>query len=291
MVPFELAQLQVLMERTSGSSEVAIGLIDGPVSMQHPGLASENFREIPGANAACMSSSTACKHGTFVAGIMSGKRNSSAPGICPGCILLIRPIFPEDSTSSDRVPSATPLELASAINQCIDAGARVINLSLAVARPSIRREQPLEEALNRAASRNVLVVAAAGNQGTLGSTAITRHPWVIPVVACDLRGVPLSESNLGSSIGRRGLCAPGDSVSSWSPEGEPLTLSGTSVAAPLVTGTIALLWSEFPAATAAQVRLAVSSSGQSRRASVVPPLLNGAVAYNTLLAASARRIA
>ena len=49
------------------------------------------------------------------------------------------------------------------------------------------------------------MVAAAGNQGTLGSSAITRHPWVIPVVACDLRGRPMNESNLGSSIGRRGL--------------------------------------------------------------------------------------
>ena len=92
----------------------------------------------------------------------------------------------------------------------------------------------------------MIVVAAAGNQGALGSSAITRHPWVIPVVACDDRGRPTNESNLGGSIGRRGLSALGAGVTSLAAEGEPLTLGGTSVAAPFVTGAIALLWSDFP---------------------------------------------
>ena len=118
------------------------------------------------------------------------------------------------------MPSATPQELAAAIIECIDAGARVINLSLALAQPSTKGEQALEEALNQAVRRGVIVVAAAGNQGTLGSSAITRHPWVIPVVACDLRGRPMNESNLGSSIGRRGLSAPGDGVTSLGAEGQ-----------------------------------------------------------------------
>jgi hypothetical protein len=61
-------------------------------------------------------------------------------------------------------------------------------------------------------------VAAAGNQGTLGSTAITRHLWVIPVVAYDLQGRPMDQSNLGSSIGRRGLGAPGDRITSLGAE-------------------------------------------------------------------------
>ena len=39
--------------------------------------------------------------------------------------------------------------------------------------------------MNHAAHRGVITVAAAGNQGTVGSSAITRHPWVIPVAACD----------------------------------------------------------------------------------------------------------
>ena len=279
------------MERATGSPEVKIGLIDGPVVTQHPDLAGERLREIPGKNGATctQANSTACLHGTFVAGILSAKRNSPAPAICPDCTLLIRPIFAETTSGREHMPSATPQELAAAIIECIDAGARVINLSLALAQPSIKGEQALEEALNQAIRRGVIVVAAAGNQGTLGSSAITRHPWVIPVVACDLAGRPMNESNLGGSIGRRGLSAPGDGVTSLGAEGQPLTLGGTSVAAPFVTGAIALLWSEFPTASAAQIKLAVTQAGAPRRASVVPPLLDAMAAFQVLSMANERR--
>jgi subtilisin family serine protease len=187
------------------------------------------------------------------------------------------------------MPSATPQELATAILDCLNARARVINLSLALAQPSTKGEQALEEALNQAARRGVLVVAAAGNQGTLGSSAITRHPWVIPVVACNQTGRPINESNLGNSVGKRGLAAPGASVTSLGTAGQSLTLGGTSVAVPFVTGAIALLWSEFPAASATEVKFAVTQAYQSRRTSVVPPLLDAASAYQTLLTANARR--
>jgi subtilisin family serine protease len=289
--PLDLVKLTALMDRTSGSPEVRIGLIDGPVVTQHPDLAGEHLREILGNNGATCSqaNSTACLHGTFVAGILSAKRNSPAPAICPNCTLLVRPIFAEKTTGSEQLPSATPQELAAAIIDCITAGARVINLSLALAQPSIKEERSLEDAFNQAIRRGAIVVAAAGNQGTLGSSAITRHPWVIPVVACDLRGRPMKESNLGNSIGRRGLSAPGDTITSLNVAGPPLTLGGTSVAAPFVTGAIALLWSEFPTATAAQIKLAVTQASAPRRASVVAALLDVAAAYQILLTTHARR--
>jgi len=185
------------------------------------------------------------------------------------------------------MPSATPQELAAAIIDCIDAGARIINLSLALAQPSTKGEHALAEALDHSVRRGVIVAAAAGNQGTLGSSAITRHPWVIPVVGCDLRGRPITESNLGSSIGRRGLSAPGDEITSLGAEGQALTLGGTSVAVPFVTAAIALLWSEFPSASAAEIKLAVVQASTPRRAAVVPPLLDAEAAYRTLARANA----
>ncbi len=95
MLPTELVKLPALMERNSGIPEVKIGLIDGPVVTQYASLAAGHLREIPGNNgASCtQANSVACLHGTFVAGILSAKRNSSAPAICPNCTLLIRPIF------------------------------------------------------------------------------------------------------------------------------------------------------------------------------------------------------
>jgi subtilisin family serine protease len=98
----------------------------------------------------------------------------------------------------------------------------------------------------------------------------------------------MRESNLGHSIGRRGLRAPGDGVTSLGAEGQPVTLGGTSVAAPFVTGAIALVWSEFPAATAAEVKLAVTQAHARRRTSVTPPLLDAWAAYQ-LMNTHARR--
>jgi subtilisin family serine protease len=282
-----VVKLPPLMDRTSGRAEIKIGLIDGPVVMDHPDLTTTNIREIPGelSGTCARANSTACVHGTFVAGILCGKRNSVAPAICPNCTLLVRPIFAETTPGHQQMPRATPRELAAAITESIEAGARVLNLSAALGQPSSKGERELEEVLDHAARRGVIVVAATGNQGTLGSSTITRHPWVIPVVAYDLRGRPMGESNLGSSIGRRGLGAPGDKITSLGAEGKPLTFGGTSVATPFVTGAIALLWSEFPAATATEVKFAVTQASTPRRTTVVPPLLDAWAAYQVMVRA------
>jgi subtilisin family serine protease len=287
MTPLDLVRLAPLMDRTSGRPEVTTGLIDGPVVMTHPDLPNQRIREIPGSvsGVCARASSTACLHGTFVAGILCAKRNSSAPAICPGCTLLVRPIFAETAEANGAMPSATPTELAQAILDCIDARARVLNVSAALANPSLKSELALQEALDQAAKRGVIVIVASGNQGTLGSTAITRHPWVIPVVAFDLQGKPMRHSNLGNSIGRRGLGAPGDQITSLGADGKALTLAGTSAAAPFVTGAIALLWSEFPTATAAEIRFAVTQAYAQRRTTVVPPLLDAWAAYQLMVAA------
>jgi len=273
------------MARTSGKREISVGLIDGPVNASHPDLASSNIREIPSTlrGTCARASSTACMHGTFVAGILAARRGSSAPAICPECTLLVRPIFAEGESGNGDMPSATPAELAAAIVETVEAGARVINLSAALLRPSGKGERELVQALDFAAARGVITVAAAGNQGTVGSSVITRHHWVIPVAGCELSGRPIGESNFGSSIGRHGLSAPAQDISSLGKNGEPRSFHGTSAAAPFVTGTIALLLSEFPSATDTDVKLALLQ-GMGRRSSVVPPVLDAAAAYQRMAA-------
>ena len=281
-----LVRLDLLMELSSGTPEIVIGLLDGPVAVSHPDLTAEGVRGIAGQpSVGCAhSGSAACIHGTFTAGILSAKEGSLAPTICPECTLLVRPIFEEGATENGAMPSAPPEELAEAIVECVKVGARVLNLSVAFAQPSSRGERELEEVLDYVARLGIIVVAAAGNQGMLASSSITRHPWVIPVAACDLRGRPIGQTNLGSSVGRRGLIAPGEGVTSLGAEGGPLTLGGTSVAAPFVAGTIALLWSMFPRASAAEVKNAVMMGGAygRRRTTVVPPLLDAWASYQTM---------
>jgi subtilisin family serine protease len=282
---FDLIGLTPLLERTPGRPEIKIALIDGPVVLNHPGLATENIREVPGefAGACTLSNSAACQHGTFVAGVLLAKRGSAAPAICPGCTLLVRPIFKEAGSGSGQMPGATPQQLASAIIETVDTGARILNLSASLIQPSAKGESELQSALNYAAQRAVIVVAAAGNQGVVGSSVITRHPWVIPVAACDRHGGPLSQTNLGSSISRRGLLAPGEGVTSLGPDGRSVTLDGTSVAAPFVTGTVALLMSEFPTASATELLLSVRVTHKPNRTAIVPPLLDAWSAHQFIV--------
>src|SRR5215813_3025094 len=136
MTALELVKLSPLMEQTTGRPEVAIGLIDGPVAKDHPDFERQNIRELPGrqGGACAQSGSAACRHGTFVAGMLLAKRGSAAPAICPGCSLLVRSIFPEAVSENGNLPSATPQELATAIFDAIRASARVLNLSAALVR-------------------------------------------------------------------------------------------------------------------------------------------------------------
>jgi subtilisin family serine protease len=285
MRALELVKLPPLMARTSGRPEITIGLIDGPIAKGHPDFENQNIRELLGASRASCSqlSSAACRHGTFVAGILVAKRGSAAPAICPGCSLLVRSIFPETVTGNGNLPSSTPQELAAAILEAIEAGARVLNLSAALLPQSSRGERDLQLALDYAAQRGVITVVAAGNQGVVGSSVVTRHPWVVPVASCDLQGRPMGQSNLSSSIGRRGLLAPGEGITSLGSEGEPITSEGTSAAAPFVTGAFALLWSEFPIAAAAELLLAVRGTRRPSRVAIVPPLLDGWLAHQFML--------
>jgi subtilisin family serine protease len=278
----ELIHLKPLMNLTNGSSIIAIGLIDGPISINHPDLNKENISQIPGTlSGTCTTSdSIACSHGTFIAGILKAKRDSNAPAICPDCSLIVRPIFSEQTKNKESIPSTTLIELATAIIDCINAGARLINLSLALATPSCNGERELEDVLSFAAERGVLIVAAAGNQGTVGSTAITRHPWVIPVIASNNYGNPMQLSNLGNSIGRRGFRAPGENITSLGCNNNYITSSGTSIATPFVTGIMALLWSEFPYLSGSVIKQAVSIV--NNRSSIIPPLINAMTAFQYL---------
>ncbi|MFD5776906.1 S8 family serine peptidase [Streptomyces fungicidicus] len=281
MDPLDLIRLTPLRARTSGRSSVVVGLIDGRVAPDHPAFGGRAVRELgPAARAGtCHRADVCCAHGTAVAAVIAG-----AEGVCPGCTLLSRPLFtdrPADGGPATCLLGVRTAELAEAITETVDAGVHVLNLSMAQPAPSGARDPALEAALDHAADRGVILVAAAGNQGRLGSSVLTGHPWVVPVTAYDRAGRPMPQSNLGASIGRHGVGAPGERVVAPGPGGRPLVLNGTSAAAPFVTGAAALLCSAFPAAAPAAVRHAVTH-GPGPRHSVVPPLLDAWAAYTTL---------
>jgi subtilisin family serine protease len=290
MDPLELARLVPLMALTRGQSDVVIGLVDGPVALDHPDLTSASIRTLAGVPGACVDlRSESCRHGTFMAGILVARRGARAPAIAPDCTLLVRPVFLE-AGPAEGLSSASPEELAKAITACVDAGARIVNLSAALAGGSGEADRELGEVLGYAARQGALVIAAAGNQGAVMGSAITRHPWIIPVAAYARRGWPMAQSNLSRSIGSSGLGAPGEEVVSLASDGAPVASGGTSVATPFVSGTAALLWSAFPRAAAVEVKHALLSSALGRRRAVAPPLLNAWGAYEVMSGGRARRV-
>jgi subtilisin family serine protease len=126
-----------------------------PVATTHADLAGNAIRELPGtASGGCSkANSPACLHGTFMAGILLAKRGSPAPAICPSCALLASPIF-GDAPDKKEMPSATPEDLAAAILTCVEAGARILNLSLALTQSVAKGgERPLAERQEQAGKR------------------------------------------------------------------------------------------------------------------------------------------
>lgn len=276
----DVVGLRPLMDLTAGRPEVVIGLVDGPVQLGHPELAEaaaagDRSSQVPHCTAG---PSLACRHGTLVAGILVARRGSPAPAVCPQCTLLIRPVFAE--TTQGFMPTAAHGELAEAIHDSVKGGAKLVNVSASLSN-ALAGDDGLTRVLDFAMLRGAIIVAAAGNEATIGGSELTRHPAVIPVVACDGSGSPLPYSGLSPSIGRRGLCAPGERVVSTSADGGFAPISGTSAAAPFVTGTLALLWSLFPSAGASELRSLVAQA-RTGRAALVPPLLNAISLYGRM---------
>jgi len=293
MDPLDLINLHQLMDRTEGHNNIKIGVIDGPVDFNHPQLKNAKIKTISDSQfIECKNStSVACMHGTFIVGILSGIRNSTSPAICPQCPILLRPIFKDgsslavsDNYNNINIPISTPQELAKAIIETINAGAKIINLSIGISISSLVTHYELQQAYQYAIRNHVIIIAASGNQGSLGYASTLYHPWVIPVASCDEYGKISSISNLGSFIARRGIMAPGTKIKSILPNNGYSYMSGTSFAAPFLTGVIALLWSLFQEATSTDIITSIINADaiSNNRRSLIPPLVNAELAYKKL---------
>ncbi len=296
MDPLDLIKLHQLMNISKGHNDIKIGVIDGPVDFNHPQLKNSKIRTISDSQyIQCKNAdSIACMHGTFIVGILSGVRNSISPAICPDCQILLRPIFKDASSLSlisnqkdANLPISSPKELANAIIETINAGAKIINLSIGISISSLVTYYELQQAYEYALRNNVIIVAAAGNQGSIGYASTLYHPWVIPVASCDEHGKISVISNLGSLIARRGVMAPGIKIQSIVPNNGYTQMSGTSFAASFVTGTVALLWSIFNNATSSDIITSIinvgpNSNSNNKRRSLIPPLVDAELAYKKL---------
>lgn len=282
-----LVGLEPLMSATPVNRAISVAVVGGPVDRSHPDLNGARIRVIEkGSAAESKPDDPGCRdHETFVVGMLAARRGTLAPAICPGCDLLVRPVFQRGVGSA---PSTTSGELAEAILDVVKAGARIVNLSVSLESTSVRRRCVLEEACDAACRRGVLVVAASGNQGRVGASTLVRHPWLIPVAACDASGRLHPRSNVGPSIATLGAMAPGVGILSTVSRGRYARRSGISYAAPFVTGAAALLWSLVPSASAAELRYVIAATARRTDRTILPGLLDAQQAWS-LLRRTARR--
>lgn len=151
----------------------------------------------------------------------------------------------------------------------------------------------LSDAVTRAAQHDILFVAAAGNStqnndttanypANLSTTAGAGYEAVVSVAALTSTGGLASFSNYGATT--VDLAAPGASILSTTPNGGYSTYSGTSMAAPHVTGAIALYASANPTASAAQIRAALLASTAMTPALVGKTATGGRLDIGALMA-------
>ncbi len=203
-------------------------------------------------------------HGTLVAGIIAAAQNDrGVAGIDPNAKIMV--LKAVDNAGISRASL-----IAKAIAYAIDNGARIINLSVG----GEQRTEMEQRALRLARDRNVLVVVAAGNEGrAINDYAFAAEDNVIAVGATHTNDRAAAFSNFGDDVD---LVAPGVDVigprarftdtnfaagaddyeigtNYLGPDKRYIRVSGTSFAAPIVTGVASLVLSARPQLSAAEV--------------------------------------
>lgn len=212
-------------------SGVTVAVIDSGVWAEHPDLAEATILDpviLSGGTAAVDS-----WHGTFVAGLIAAAVGNGlgTDGIAPDVTILPICVTQRDNTSVARVVEA--------IYYAIDAGADVINLSIA----GSSYTEALEKACADAEAAGVILVTAAGNYTT--GAAKSEHSYKYPAAFASTVSVSgcmpdgdgavfdPSYSYFNDAVT---VCAPGTGVTSLYLDGSTATRSGTSFSAPLVAG-------------------------------------------------------
>ncbi|MEN6335688.1 MAG: S8 family serine peptidase, partial [Phycisphaerales bacterium] len=268
---------------TTGNKDLIVAVLDTGIDAGHPDLKNNiwsNRREasgkadndddnngyvddVSGYNFIAKSKDVAddVYHGTYVAGIIGASTNTSpatgVAGVCWNVSLMVCKVADKNGVNVDAAVAA--VQYATAM------GAKVINASWGGPEYS----KSLRDAIEAAGKKGILFVAAAGN-GSVNTDNTPFYPAAYPlynvvsVMATNNRDQMARTTNYG--VRTVDLAEPGEGVMSTLPTkatdamnaaglaAEYGTLSGTSVAAPHVSGAAALLWAKYPALSYHQVK-------------------------------------
>jgi len=236
-----LSGLQSLSSKTLGDPRICIAVLDGSVDQSHPCFEGANLTQLQTLVSGFAKSGSAAQHGTHVTSIIFGQPSSFVPGIAPGCRGLIVPVFADGQEES--LAPCSQLDLARAITQAVQQGANVINISGGQLAASAESDPLLANAVRLCRENNVLIVAAAGNDGCDCLHVPAALESVLAVGAMDTQGNPIGFSNWGEAYQSQGILALGENILGAVPGGGTVAKTGTSFATPIVSGIVALLLS------------------------------------------------
>jgi thermitase len=232
----QLIEAPTAWDSSIGARKVTVAVLDTGISIDHPEFAG---RLVLGKDLVNGDADPADDHGhgTHVAGIIAAAIDGQGMvGIAPDVTLM-----PIKVLGADNIGDWA--DVAAGIVQAADAGVDVINLSLG----SLSGSETLRAAVEYAAAKGVLMVAAAGNNGAEVATYPASYAEPISVAASTNTDARWSLSNFGADID---VAAPGYAIwsTNWSPEAPfgYASRSGTSQAVPHVSGIAALLRSLDP---------------------------------------------
>ncbi|MFZ6814577.1 PatA/PatG family cyanobactin maturation protease [Undibacterium sp. Rencai35W] len=234
----------VIWQMTKGTSDICVAVLDGSVDLTHPCFAGANLEVIETMASDSSHTTLASEHGTHTASIIFGQPDSPVVGFAPHCRGLIVPIF-SDAPNGGLVP-CSQIDLARAITQAVEHGAHIINVSGGQLSDTGEADALLLNAINLCKEKNVLLVAAAGNDGCECLHIPASISPTLVVGALDQRGKPMSVSNWAKGYQHRGIMAVGANILGALPGGRTGLKSGTSFATPIVSSVAALLLSRQP---------------------------------------------
>lgn len=247
---------------------VRVGVVDTGVDGAHPALAGKVFvsrstvsgEDPADGGPANWPGDPLAGHGTHVAGIIcASSLNGSPAGAAPGAQVASYRIFPHDRAAASQ-PTSLNAFIIDAIRSAVDDGCQIINLSL---EGSTLREDGVRSAIKEAWENGVVCIAAAGNGGRRPVSYPAALPHCVAVTGIGRDGVFPNQdefaqwvtndrastdhavflagfSNFGPSVA---FTAPGHAIVSTDLAGDWMYRSGTSMAAPFVSGVAAALLS------------------------------------------------
>ena len=249
-VPWGIEHVKAPNVHSAGykGSGIKVAVLDTGIRTNHPDLQVAGGYDTTGTG----SYNDDNGHGTHVAGTIAALDNTvGVLGAAPAAQLYAVKVLNSSGSGSYS-------NIISGIEWAINNNINVINMSLGGSQGS----SALEQACNSAYNAGILVVAAAGNEGTSSGSSEcigypARYASVMAVGSITSSNVRSSFSSTGSTLE---IMAPGSDIYSTTYNGSYGTMSGTSMACPHVAGVAALVWSAKSSLTNVQLRNALNQT-------------------------------